>query len=226
MEKSVEHNNLQDTQNETSNNDIELEKDKGNLAIDNKGSIEEVKGYIAEAKESIEVDNIESIEEENKGSIEEVKGSMEDNKGSIENNKEQLGLITFIQSQLGLPNIDVKTYSPLTLAFIGDVVYDLIIRTMVVEQGNAPVNKLHKKVSNLVKATAQVELLHKVEDMLTEEEISIFKRGRNAKSFTSAKNASITEYRIATGLEALIGYLYLDNQFARIVDIIQEGLKD
>lgn len=183
MEKSVDHNNLQDNRIESLDDDVEITNNKQT--------------------------EVESTQDEN-----------------TLNKKEQLGLITFIQSQLSLPNIDVKTYSPLTLAFIGDVVYDLIIRTMVVEQGNAPVNKLHKKVSNLVKATAQVELLHKVEDMLTEEEISMFKRGRNAKSFTSAKNASITEYRIATGLEALIGYLYLDNQFARILDIIQVGLKE
>ncbi|WMJ90694.1 ribonuclease III domain-containing protein [Anaerocolumna sp. MB42-C2] len=126
---------------------------------------------------------------------------------------------------MDLPDTDLKTYSPLTLAFIGDVVYDLIIRTLVVENGNAPVNKLHKKVSNLVKAPAQMELFHQIEDKLTEEELAIFKRGRNAKSFTSAKNASITEYRIATGFEALIGYLYLNNEFTRILEIIKSGLK-
>jgi len=100
-----------------------------------------------------------------------------------------------------------------------------VIRTVVVEQGNAPVNKLHKKVSNLVKAPTQMKIFHKIEPILTEEEFGIYKRGRNAKSFTSAKNASITEYRIATGLEALIGYLYLNNQFPRIIQLIQYGLK-
>lgn len=137
---------------------------------------------------------------------------------------DELNLIQFIKSKMDLPDTDIKTYSPLTLAFIGDVVYDLIIRTLVVEQGNAPVNKLHRKVSSLVKAPAQMELFHRIEDKLTEEELAVYKRGRNAKSFTSAKNASITEYRSATGFEALIGYLYLNNEFSRILDIIKAGL--
>lgn len=140
---------------------------------------------------------------------------------SIENS---LGLIQYIKQQMSLPESDIRTYSPLTLAFIGDGVYDLIIRTIIVEQGNAPVNKLHKKVSNLVKAPAQMDLLHKIENQLTDEELSVYKRGRNAKSFTSAKNASITEYRIATGLEALIGYLYLTDQFPRIIELVRYGL--
>ncbi len=139
---------------------------------------------------------------------------------------QELNLIQFIKYRMDLPDTDLKTYSPLTLAFIGDVVYDLIIRTLVVENGNAPVNKLHRKVSSLVKAPAQMELFHRIEDRLTEEEMAVYKRGRNAKSFTSAKNASITEYRSATGFEALIGYLYLNNEFSRILDIIKAGLKE
>jgi ribonuclease III family protein len=139
-------------------------------------------------------------------------------------NLEELPLIEFIKKQMDLPETEIRTYSPLTLAFIGDVVYDLIIRTLIVQKGNAPVNKLHKKVSNLVKAPAQMELFHRIEDKLTEEEMAVYKRGRNAKSFTSAKNASITDYRIATGLEALIGYLYLSNQFPRALEIIKLGL--
>lgn len=139
---------------------------------------------------------------------------------------QELNLIKFIKDRMDLPDTDLKTYSPLTLAFIGDVVYDLIIRTLVVENGNAPVNKLHRKVSSLVKAPAQMELFHRIEDKLSEEEMAVYKRGRNAKSFTSAKNASITEYRSATGFEALIGYLYLNNEFSRILDIIKAGLKE
>lgn len=135
-----------------------------------------------------------------------------------------LGLIQYIKQQMSLPDSDIRTYSPLTLAFIGDGVYDLIVRTIIVEQGNAPVNKLHKKVSNLVKAPAQMDMFHKIEDKLTEEEKAVYKRGRNAKSFTSAKNASITEYRIATGFEALIGYLYLTDQFPRVIELIRYGL--
>lgn len=144
----------------------------------------------------------------------------------MEKSIENASIIQQIKLQLNLPDTDLKSYSPLTLAFIGDGVYDLVIRTMIVEKGNAPVNKLHKQVSNLVKAPAQMELFHRIEDMLTEEELAIYKRGRNAKSFTSAKNASITEYRIATGLEALIGYLYLDNRFGRVLELIHAGLEE
>ncbi|MDF2588054.1 MAG: hypothetical protein K0S41_1895 [Anaerocolumna sp.] len=144
---------------------------------------------------------------------------------SIDNlGPEKIELIKYLKKEMNLPDTDIKSYSPLTLAFIGDGVYDLIIRTMIVERGNAPVNKLHKSVSNLVKAPAQMELFHKIEEKLTEDELAVYKRGRNAKSFTSAKNASMTEYRTATGLEALIGYLYLDNQLDRVVELIKLGL--
>lgn len=141
------------------------------------------------------------------------------------NSEEEWGLIRQIKRQMGLPDTDIRSYSPLTLAFIGDAVYDLIIRTIIVEKGNAPVNKLHKQVSSLVKAPAQMEMFRRIEDKLSEEELAVYKRGRNAKSFTSAKNASITEYRIATGLEALVGYLYLTNRFGRILKLVKEGLE-
>ncbi len=209
----------------------------GNEEVEDMKELDELE----EVKKSQEVD-MQEVEESQEEEIQEVEKSQEvEELQKVENTKEkilskedekfrdypteQLDLIKFIKTQMNLPNTDVRTYSPLTLAFIGDVVYDLVIRTVVVEQGNAPVNKLHKKVSNLVKAPAQMKILHKIEPILSEEEFGIYKRGRNAKSFTSAKNASVTEYRVATGFEALIGYLYLDNQFARIVQLIQYGLK-
>lgn len=136
-----------------------------------------------------------------------------------------INLIGFIKEQLNLPSTDIKTYSPLTLAFIGDSIYDLVIRTMVVERGNAPVNKLHKVVSSMVKASAQMEMFHEIEPILTQEELSIYKRGRNAKSYTTAKNASMSDYRTATGFEALMGYLYLTNQLLRMMELINIGLK-
>lgn len=120
---------------------------------------------------------------------------------------------------------DPAQLSPLTLAYIGDGIFDLVIRTLIVKKGNAPVNRLHKKVSEIVKAPAQAEMLHVLEPMLTEEEQAVYKRGRNAKSFTSAKNASIGEYRTATGLEALMGYLYLTGNVTRILELIQAGLQ-
>jgi ribonuclease-3 family protein len=113
----------------------------------------------------------------------------------------------------------------LTLAFIGDSIFDLIIRTAVVESGNAPVNKLHKRASSLVQASAQAELYHFLKDQLSEEETAIYKRGRNAKSFTSAKNAGVVEYRTATGLEALVGYLYLTDQMDRLLELIKPHIE-
>lgn len=120
---------------------------------------------------------------------------------------------------------DIRTYSPLTLAYIGDSIFDLVIRTMLVEKGNAPVNSLHRRASSLVKAEAQREALHRIEPVLTEEEQGVYRRGRNAKSYTSAKNASITDYRIATGFEALMGYLYLTGQTERMLELIRLGLE-
>lgn len=136
-----------------------------------------------------------------------------------------ISFASYIRETLQLPNTDIRTYSPLTLAFIGDAIYDLIIRTMVVENGNAPVNKLHKKVSMLVQAKAQAELFHGIQEHLTEEELSVYKRGRNAKSFTSAKNAGIVEYRTATGFEALMGYLYLTDRIDRMLELIEPEIK-
>jgi ribonuclease-3 family protein len=131
------------------------------------------------------------------------------------------GFIKFMKSSLNLPETDIKTYSPLTLAFIGDSIFDLIIRTVIVESGNAPVNKLHKRASKLVQASAQADLYHTIKEQLTEEELAVYKRGRNAKSFTTAKNAGVVEYRTATGLEALMGYLYLTDQMERLMELIK-----
>ncbi|MDU6854622.1 MAG: ribonuclease III domain-containing protein [Clostridiales bacterium] len=117
-----------------------------------------------------------------------------------------------------------NTYSPLALAYIGDGVYELFIRTYVLSRGNMPVNKMHKASRELVRATAQAKLYHLIENMLTEEELQVLKRGRNAKSISAPKNADITEYRHATGVEALIGYLYLEGRIDRINEIIEIGL--
>ena len=112
-----------------------------------------------------------------------------------------------------LEDTDIRTYSPLTLAYIGDAIYELVIRTILVEKGNTQVNKLHQRASKLVKASAQSEIVEKLKPYLTEEEMGIFKRGRNAKSFTMAKNASMSDYRRATGFEALMGHLYLTEKW-------------
>ena len=125
----------------------------------------------------------------------------------------------------GLEKPDVRTFSPLTLAYIGDAVYELVVRTYVVEAGNAPAHKLHQHASQMVKAQAQSDLITAIRDSLTEEELAVYKRGRNAKSYTKAKNATTHDYRRATGCEALIGYLYLTGQQMRLIELIHQGLK-
>lgn len=118
-----------------------------------------------------------------------------------------------------------REYSPLALAYIGDGVYEIFVRTYVMSKGNAPVNKLHKASRDLVRAEAQASIYRMIEPMLTEEEKDVLRRGRNAKSISSPKNADIRDYRHATGLEALIGYLYLDKQIARIDELITVGIQ-
>ena len=120
---------------------------------------------------------------------------------------------------------DIRSYSPLTLAYIGDGIYELIIRTILVKKGNCPVNRLHKKASSLVKAAAQSGIMEIIEKELTPKELSVYRRGRNAHSPTMAKHATMADYRRATGFEALIGYLYLQKEYRRIVDLIKIGLK-
>lgn len=125
-----------------------------------------------------------------------------------------------------LEDTDIRTYSPLTLAYIGDAIYELVIRTILVEKGNTQVNKLHNRASRLVKASAQSSMIEKLKPHLTEEEAAVFKRGRNAKSYTMAKNASMSDYRRATGFEALMGYLYLTERWDRMLELIKTGLEE
>ena len=136
------------------------------------------------------------------------------------------GIEAYIKEQFHLPDVDIKTYSPLALAYIGDSIFDLVIRTIVVGKGNTRASQLHKRTSQVVKASAQSLMVEKLLPLMTEEEETIYKRGRNAKSATMAKNATMAEYRRATGLEALMGYLYLDNQFERIVELIQTAMNE
>jgi ribonuclease-3 family protein len=139
--------------------------------------------------------------------------------------KQEIGLTDAILEGLSLSESNPRQLSPLVLAYIGDCVYDLVIKTYLLDKkGNMPVNKLNRMASNLVKAQTQSKLIGIIEDKLTDEELAAYKRGRNAKSYTSAKNASIGDYRRATGFEALVGYLYLDRQYARMVELVREAL--
>lgn len=117
---------------------------------------------------------------------------------------------------------DLKQMNPLVLAYIGDAIYEIFIRTYIVSKNKETcVNKLHKKTIEFVKAEAQSFFIREIQEYLNEEEIKVFKRGRNTKSNTSAKNASIQDYRMATGFEAVIGYLYLLNKDERLDEIMK-----
>ncbi|MCI6409310.1 MAG: ribonuclease III domain-containing protein [Lachnospiraceae bacterium] len=117
-------------------------------------------------------------------------------------------------------------YSPLALAFIGDSVFDLVIKSVIVEKANCQVNKLQNKTSKIVRATTQALIVDALKDELSEEEANIYRRGRNAKPYTKAKNASYSEYCKATGLEALVGYLYLKGDTERLIALIKTGLEN
>lgn len=139
--------------------------------------------------------------------------------------EESLSFTKAIFEGLNLNETNPRQLSPLVLAYIGDCAYDLIIKTKIVSEGNTQVNKMNKQASSLVKAEAQSIMIGVLEPLLTSDEEAIYKRGRNAKSYTSAKNASITDYRRATGFEALVGYLYLTEQFDRLVELVKIGLE-
>ncbi len=130
-----------------------------------------------------------------------------------------------IKNTFNMPEINADQYSPLTLAYMGDCAYEIVIRTLLVHKGNTHVDRLNKRASNLAKAATQSQIVGVIQEHLTEEEITIYKRGRNAKSYTSAKNASINDYRRATGFEALIGWLYLKGEFERMTELIRLGFE-
>jgi cysteine--tRNA ligase len=121
---------------------------------------------------------------------------------------------------------DPKLFSPLVLAFLGDAVYELIVRSMLVNKANKPVNKLHKESSSFANAKTQSKFAQILCEHLSEEELRIYKRGRNTHSHSVAKNASIGDYRQATGFEALLGYLYLQKRHDRIKELIYICLKE
>lgn len=135
------------------------------------------------------------------------------------------GINSYFLKKFGIERKDIHSYSPLTLAYIGDGIYDLVIRSMVVGEGNTHVNDLHRHTSQIVKAHAQSEMIEALLPELTEEELAVYKRGRNAKSATMAKNATVGDYRRATGFEALLGYLYLEDEIERMMELILTGLE-
>ncbi|MFG6333797.1 MAG: ribonuclease III [Lachnospiraceae bacterium] len=133
--------------------------------------------------------------------------------------------IRYLREQFCLPEVDVRTCSPLVLAYIGDSIYDLLIRTILVSRGKRQANELHKKASGYVRASAQAAMILAIREDLTEEEHQAYKRGRNAKAFSMAKHATMSEYRHATGFEALMGYLYLKDRMPRLIDLVRLGME-
>lgn len=120
---------------------------------------------------------------------------------------------------------DIRAYSPLTLAYVGDAVYDLIVRTVVVERANRPANELHRITVRYVSANAQSKIVQALMEDLTEDEQAVYRRGKNSKPHTTAKNASVADYMKATGFEAVIGYLYLTDRMPRILELVKSGIE-
>lgn len=137
---------------------------------------------------------------------------------------ESVDFLSGLREQFMVEEVDVRAYSPLTLAYIGDAVYELIVRSVVVQRSNRSADALHRKSVSYVCAQTQAAMVEALADMLTEEETAVYKRGRNAKTYSKAKNASMAEYHRATGFEALAGYLYLTGQMDRLLELIREGL--
>ena len=136
----------------------------------------------------------------------------------------ETGLNAFKEA-LHLKHVEAGEYSPLALAYIGDAVYELAIRTLVMNRGNMQVNKMHKKSASLVKAETQANLAKLLMDDLTPEESAVYRRGRNARSATMAKHATMIDYRMATGFEALMGYLYLMGRYDRVLKLVHDGFE-
>ena len=133
--------------------------------------------------------------------------------------------VSYMNELFQMEEVDIREYSPLTLAYIGDCVYDLVIKSLVINAGNKQVNKLHQETSKLVQASTQSLMMRTMQEHLTEEEHAVYKRGRNAKSVSPAKNQSVTDYRRATGFEAVLGYLYLKKDYKRLLDLVKIGLE-
>ena len=132
--------------------------------------------------------------------------------------------LAYYKKTMRLEPVDAGSYSPLVLAYIGDAVYEVMIRARVINRGSMQVNKMHKRASELVKAETQARFYKLLEARLTPEEQSVYRRGRNAKSATMPKHATMRDYRMATGFEALIGYLYLTEQMERMAELLGAGL--
>ena len=127
--------------------------------------------------------------------------------------------------QINKSKEDINQQSPLIWAYVGDCVYELYIRTHLVDTTNLKPHKLHIESIKYVKASAQAEMLHNIYEELSDEEKEIVRRGRNAQNHHLPKNSNVQEYMYSTAFEALIGYLYLCGDISRVKEIIEMSLK-
>ena len=139
-------------------------------------------------------------------------------------NQQETSLLSELHRVFGERTVDLRTYSPLTLAYIGDAVFEIIIRTLIVEKGQQAANMLHNCTTKIVCAQTQAKMADTLQNIMTEQEQDIYRRGKNTKLHSSAKNASLSDYRKATGFEALCGYLFLKGETARIMELVKLAL--
>ena len=128
-----------------------------------------------------------------------------------------------IARAFGIERQDIRMLSPQSLAFLGDSVYELAVRTYLVEQGQRPLKKFHNEKVKLVNAAAQAGIVDIIEPELTQEELDMVRRGRGAKVASPARGASLGDYHKATGLETLCGYLYLTGRSERMIELLRRG---
>lgn len=126
-----------------------------------------------------------------------------------------------LMNEVSLKGSNPNQYSALTLAYIGDCIYEIYVRSYLISNGNHKVNDLHKAATSYVRASAQASFFHRIENLLTEEETAAFHRGRNTKSHPP-KNADVLEYKTATGVEAMLGHLYIKKEFKRISELMDK----
>lgn len=132
--------------------------------------------------------------------------------------------IRLLTDHFPLSEVELRSYSALALAYVGDSIYELLIRTRIVSEGNDRPVRYHEKAVRYVNASAQTRLAQRIMPLFTEQERTIFRRGRNAKPISPPKNQSLHDYRMATGFEAVLGYLYLSGGMERIAQLLSAGL--
>ncbi len=137
----------------------------------------------------------------------------------------ELSILNKIKKNFETGEQDINTYSPLVLAYVGDAIYELVVRTILVSEKNEQVEKLHKEAINFVKAETQKNLIEALMQYLREDEEAVYKRARNSKQHTTPKNAKLSDYHKATGFEAVMGYLYLKGDEDRMLELIKLGLE-